>query len=81
MQSCFQSALNFFFLSFGFKVGRLQVGGEVFFFKCIWCGEWTVQSGHWNFHTSFIGGSRERGGFIFLSANRRAQGALLFLLS
>jgi len=31
LQSCFQGALDFFFLSFGFKVGRLQVGGEIFF--------------------------------------------------
>jgi len=43
-----------------------------------------VESGHWTFHASFIGGGRggKRGGFIFLSTNRRAQGALLlFLLS
>ncbi len=50
----------------------------------LWCGEWTVHvhldSGQWTFHASFIwaGG----GGFIFLSANGKAQGALLlFLLS
>jgi len=77
--------LDFFFLSFGFRVGRLQVGGEVFYFKCIWCGEWTIQSGQWIFHPSFIGGGQGgvgRRGFIFLSANKRAQGALLlFLLS
>jgi hypothetical protein len=36
-------ALVFFFLSFGCKVGRLEVGGEVFFSSCIWCGKWTVQ--------------------------------------
>jgi hypothetical protein len=43
-----------------------------------------LDTGHWTFHASFIGGGRGvgRGGFIFLSANRRAQGALLlFLLS
>jgi len=33
MQSCFQGALDFFLLSFGFRVERLQVGGEVFFFQ------------------------------------------------
>jgi hypothetical protein len=75
MQSCFQGALDFFLLSFGFKVGKFQVGAEVFFFKCMWCGEWTIQSGHWTFHASFIrdgqGGGRK--GFIFLSANKRAQ--------
>jgi hypothetical protein len=38
---------------------------------------------HWTFHASFIAGARGGGaGFIFLSANRKAQGALLlFLLS
>jgi hypothetical protein len=61
MQSCFQDALDFFLLSFGFRVERLQVGGEVFFFKCMWCGEWTIQSGHWTFHASFIGGGRGGG--------------------
>jgi len=40
----------------------------------MWCGEWTIQSGHWTFHASFIGdGWGGRRGFIFLSANRRAQ--------
>jgi hypothetical protein len=43
VQSCSQGALVFFLLSFGFRVGRLEVGGEVFFSSCIWCGEWTVQ--------------------------------------
>jgi len=37
VQSCFQGALVFFFLSFGFKVGRLE--GRFFFFSCIWCGK------------------------------------------
>jgi hypothetical protein len=58
MQSCFQGALDSFFLSFGFRVGKFQVGEEVFFFKCMWCGEWTIQSGHWTFHASFIGDGR-----------------------
>ncbi len=41
----------------------------------MWCGEWTIQSGHLTFHASFIGGGRWGGkrGFIFLSANKRAQ--------
>jgi hypothetical protein len=53
--------------------GWWEVGGEVFFLSCIWCGEWT-------FHASFIWA--RGGGFIFLSANGKAQGALLlFLLS
>jgi hypothetical protein len=34
-QSCFQGALGFFLLSFGSRVGRLEVGGEVFFSSCI----------------------------------------------
>jgi len=52
----FSRCHGFFLLSFGFRVGRLQVGEEVFFFKCMWCGEWNVQNGHWTFHASFIGG-------------------------
>jgi len=40
MQSCFQGALDFFLLSFGFKVGKFQVGAEVFFSSV--CG---VESG------------------------------------
>ncbi len=83
VQSCSQGALVFFLLSFGFRVGRLE--GRFFFSSCIWCGKWIVQCplGHWTFHASFIGGGGgEGGGFIFLSANRKAQGALLlFLLS
>jgi len=76
MLSC---ALDSFFLSFGFRVGMLQVGKEVFFSSVF-----GVESGHWTFHASFIGGGQGggKGGFIFLSANRRAQSALLlFLLS
>jgi hypothetical protein len=67
VQSCSQGALVFKFR---------EVGGEVLFSSCIWCGEWT-------FHASFIGGGGGEGaGFIFLSANRKGQGALLlFLLS
>ncbi len=53
MQSCFQGALDFFLLSFGFKVGRLQVGGEIFFSIVF-----AVESGHQTFHASFIGGGR-----------------------
>jgi len=39
--------LGFFLLSFGFRVGRLQVGGEVFFFQVyvVWrvdYPEWTL---------------------------------------
>jgi len=63
-----------------------------FYFQAVFGveSEWTVQCpplGQWilDFHTSFIGGGQWGGGrgeFIFLSANRRAQGALLlFLLS
>ncbi len=71
MQSCFQGAMDFFLLSFGFKVARLQVGGEVFFLSV--CG---VESG---MSKMDIGLSRHvllgaaggcgRGGFIFLSTN------------
>jgi hypothetical protein len=61
VQSCSQGALVFFLSSFGFRVGKLEVGGEVFFLKLYLV--WTVDSGHWTFHG---------GGFIFLSANRRA---------
>jgi hypothetical protein len=73
----FKGALVFFLLSFGCRVGRLEVGGEVFFFKLYLV--WRVEDiGHWTFYANFIGGGR----FIFLSANRKAQGALLlFLLS
>jgi len=50
-----------------------------FFFQVVF----GVESGQWTFHASFIwapGGGG--GGFIFLSANGKAQGALLlFLLS
>jgi hypothetical protein len=58
--------------------------GGFFFSSCIWCEKWTVHvhldNGHWTFHASFIWA--RRGGFIFLSANGKAQGALLlFLLS
>jgi len=58
--------------------------GGFFFSSCIWCGEWTVHvhldNGQWTFHASFIWA--RGGGFIFLSANGKAQGALLlFLLS
>jgi hypothetical protein len=57
-------ALVFFLLSFGFRVGRLEVGGEVFFPSCIWCREWTVQCplGHWTldfpckFYWGWLGG-------------------------
>jgi ferredoxin len=84
VQSCSQGALVFLLLSFGFRVGRLE--GRFFFPSCIWCGECTVQcpldiglSMQVLFRVVGAGG---RGGFIFLSANRRAQGALLlFLLS
>ncbi len=55
-----------------------MVGGEVFFFKLYLV--WRVKSGQWTFHASFIW--ERAGGFIFLSANGKAQGALLlFLLS
>jgi len=73
----------FFLLSFGFKVGRLE--GR-FFFQDVFgvkSGLANVHSdiGHSTFHASFIGGSEgERGGFIFLSANRKGQGALLLFL-
>jgi hypothetical protein len=42
-----------------------------------------LDTGHWTFHASFIGGDGGEGGrFIFLSANRKGQSALLlFLLS
>jgi len=85
MQSCFQGALNFLKKSFGFKVGRLQVRGEVFFSSVF-----GVESGLSRVDTklsiqvllgAIARGGGERGGFIFLSSNRRAQGALLFLLS
>jgi len=47
-----------------------------FFFQAIFGAE----SGQWTFYTSFIWA--RGGGFIFLSANKKAQGALLlFLLS
>ncbi len=80
MQSCFQGALDFFLLSFGFTVGRLE--GRLFFrMYVVWrvdCPEWTL-----DFPCKFYwGGGGMKGRFIFLSANRRAQSALLlFLLS
>jgi hypothetical protein len=37
--------LVFFLSSFGFRVRKLEVGGEVFFFNCIWCGQWIVDTG------------------------------------
>ncbi len=47
-----------------------------FFFQAVF----GVDSGQWTFHASFI--CARGGGFIFLSANGKAQGALLlFLLS
>jgi len=59
-----------------------------FFFQVVFGVESGLSSvhsdiGHWTFHASFIGGSGgEGGGFIFLSTNRKGQGALLlFLLS
>jgi len=85
MQSCSQGALDFFLLSFGFRVERLE--GRFFFSSCIGVesGLSSVHSniGHWTFHASFIGVNEgEGGGFIFLLANRKGQGALLlFLLS
>ncbi len=43
MQSCSQGALVLFFSSFGFRVGKLEVGGEVFFFKLYLV--WIVDTG------------------------------------
>jgi hypothetical protein len=82
----FQGALVFFLLSFGCRVRRLEVGGEVFFSSCIWCGEWIVQCpfGHrtLDFPCKFYCGHPRGARFIFLSTNRKAQGALfLFLLT
>jgi len=59
----------------GLELGGCRLEGR-FFFSSVF----GVESGHWTFHASFIGGSQGygRGEFIFLSANRRAQGALLF---
>jgi len=74
--------LDFFPFKFWVRVGRLK--GR-FFFQAIFGVESGLSSvhsdtGHWTFHVSFIGG--EGGGFIFLSANRKGQGALfLFLLN
>ncbi len=45
MQSCTQGAFVSFLLSFGFRVGRLAVGGDVFFFKLYLL--WSVYFGHW----------------------------------
>ncbi len=87
MQSCSQGALVFPLLSFWFKVGRLEVGGEVFF-QAVFGVESGLSRVHLDtglsmqvlFGTAVGGGGR--GGFIFLSGNRRAEGALLlFLLS
>ncbi len=75
----------FFLLSFRFRVGRLE--GR-FSFQAVFGVESGMSSvhldiRHWTFHASFIGGGKgEGGGFIFLLANRKGQGALLlFLLS
>jgi hypothetical protein len=77
VQSCSQGALVFFLLSFGFRVGRLE--GRVFFFKLYLV--WRVDCKSMQVLLGAAGGAG-RGGFIFLSANRRAQGAfLLFHLS
>jgi hypothetical protein len=60
----------------------LGVGGEVVFSSCIWCREWTA---HVHLDSELcmqvlLGGGR--GGFVFVSANGKTQGALLsFLLS
>jgi len=60
MQSCFQDALDFFLLNFGFRVGRLQVGWEVFFqVYVVWKVDYP-ESGHWTFHANFYWG-RPRG--------------------
>jgi hypothetical protein len=74
----------FFLLSFGFRVGRLQVRGKVFFPNVF-----GVESGLYRVDIGLsmqvllgFGRGGGRGGFIFLSTNKRAQGALLlFLLS
>jgi hypothetical protein len=63
--------------------GRLE--GRFFFSSCIWCGG----CGEWTVHVHLDSGlsmqvlfGRGGGGFIFLSTNGKAQGALLlFLLS
>jgi len=74
MQSCFQGALDFFLLSFGCRVERLQLGGEVFFQMYVVCRvdypEWTLDF-PCKFYWGWSGGGRR--GFIFLLANRRAQ--------
>ncbi len=81
VQLCSQGALVFFLLSFGFRVGRF------FFSSCIWCGKWIVQCPFEHLTLDFPckfywGDGGEGGGFIFLSANRKGQSALLlFLLS
>jgi len=85
VQSCTQGAFVSFLLSFGFRVGRLAVGGDVFFSSCICCGVCTLGTGLRGLSVQVLLGAARgvgRGGSIFLSANRRAQGALLlFLLS
>ncbi len=48
----------FFVLSFLFRVGRLEVGGQVLFLQAVFgCGEQCPLK-HWTFHASFIGGGR-----------------------
>jgi len=58
--------------------GGGQLEGRFFFSSCIWCGEWC---GEWrvDFPCKFYLGAGG-GGFIFLSANAKAQGALLLFL-
>ncbi len=83
-QSCSQDALVFFLLSLGGGGGGGEMlGGSVFFFKLhlVWRVDCPCPLGQWTFHASFSGRGWG-GGFIFLSANGKAQGALLlFLLS
>jgi len=58
------------------RVGVVGGWRGVFFFQVVF----GVDSGQWTFHASFIWA--QGGGFIFLSANGKAQSALLlFLLS
>jgi hypothetical protein len=83
VESCSQDALVFFLDALVFFLLSLGAWGDGrFFFQAVFGVEsGPCPLGQWTFHTSFIGRG-EGGGFVFLSANGKTQGALLlFLLS
>jgi len=59
----FYGALVFFLLSFGFRVGRLE--GRFVFGVESGLSSVHLNTGHWTFHASFIGGGEVRGEDLF----------------